>query len=81
MPELTLNLTAPHQPLVRATLSLAAPNRVLRFRLPGWTPGSYLIRDYVRHLERLEVWQGASPAAAPAGAGRLGSGAFRASAH
>ncbi|WP_255007436.1 M61 family metallopeptidase [Cyanobium sp. ATX 6F1] len=53
-----MNLTAPHQPLVRATLSLAAPNRVLRFRLPGWTPGSYLIRDYVRHLERLEVWQG-----------------------
>ncbi len=27
-------------------------------RLPAWTPGSYLIRDYVRTLEGLEVWQG-----------------------
>ena len=27
-------------------------------RLPAWTPGSYLIRDYVRHLEALEVRQG-----------------------
>ncbi len=58
MPELTLNLTAAHQHLVQASLVLASPARVLRFRLPGWTPGSYLIRDYVRHLERLEVWQG-----------------------
>ena len=26
--------------------------------MPGWTPGSYLIRDYVRTLEDLQVWQG-----------------------
>jgi predicted metalloprotease with PDZ domain len=30
----------------------------LELRCPSWTPGSYLIRDYVRHLEGLEVWQG-----------------------
>ncbi|MCP9850088.1 M61 family metallopeptidase [Cyanobium sp. Morenito 9A2] len=58
MPELTLNLTATQQQLVGATLTLPSPERLLRFRLPAWTPGSYLIRDYVRHLERLEVWQG-----------------------
>jgi predicted metalloprotease with PDZ domain len=28
--------------------------------MPGWTPGSYLIRDYVRTLEDLQVWQGLS---------------------
>jgi predicted metalloprotease with PDZ domain len=26
--------------------------------LPEWTPGSYLIRHYVRRLEGLELWQG-----------------------
>ena len=26
--------------------------------MAGWTPGSYLIRDYVRTLEDLQVWQG-----------------------
>jgi len=25
--------------------------------MPAWTPGSYLIRDYVRTLEDLQVWQ------------------------
>ncbi|MFQ6537104.1 MULTISPECIES: M61 family metallopeptidase [Aphanothece] len=29
----------------------------LRFSLPAWTPGSYLIRDYVSQLEGLEVTQ------------------------
>ncbi len=58
MPELTLDLTACRQHLVRATLSLTPRSRVLRFRLPSWTPGSYLIRDYVRQLESLEVVQG-----------------------
>jgi predicted metalloprotease with PDZ domain len=29
----------------------------MRLRLPGWTPGSYLMRDYVRHLEELTVEQ------------------------
>jgi predicted metalloprotease with PDZ domain len=30
----------------------------MRLQLPGWTPGSYLIRDYVRQLESLQVLQG-----------------------
>lgn len=33
-------------------------SRCLRFALPAWTPGSYLIRDYVRQLEGLELMQG-----------------------
>ncbi len=31
--------------------------------MPAWTPGSYLIRDHVRHLEALEVHQGETPVA------------------
>ena len=30
----------------------------MRLRLPAWTPGSYLIRDYVRNLEGLTARQG-----------------------
>jgi predicted metalloprotease with PDZ domain len=30
----------------------------VRLALPAWTPGSYLIRDYVRTLEGLEIVQG-----------------------
>jgi len=52
-----LDLTEPQQH--RVAVSLRAPARlpVLRLQLPGWTPGSYLIRDYVRQLEQLQVSQ------------------------
>jgi predicted metalloprotease with PDZ domain len=29
--------------------------------LPVWTPGSYLVREYSRHLQNLQVWAGESP--------------------
>lgn len=58
MPELNLDLTACQQQLVRVTISLRPKRANLGFALPTWTPGSYLIRDYVRQLEGLEVWQG-----------------------
>ncbi|MFZ9737213.1 MAG: M61 family metallopeptidase [Prochlorotrichaceae cyanobacterium] len=28
------------------------------FALPVWTPGSYLVREYSRHLQNLKVWAG-----------------------
>lgn len=57
-PLLQLDLTEPYRHLVRASLRFTPrPGRVA-FRLPSWTPGSYLIRDYVRTLEGLEAWQG-----------------------
>jgi len=56
--QLHLDLREPHQHLVRATLSFSPRTPVVRLRMPGWTPGSYLIRDYVRTLEDLQVWQG-----------------------
>ena len=44
-----LQVTLQHQP--------SRPGR-LRLQLPAWTPGSYLIRDYVRQLEGLVAEQG-----------------------
>ncbi len=58
LPLLSLDLRAPHQHRIRARLRVQPRHSRLELRLPGWTPGSYLIRDYVRTLEGLEVWQG-----------------------
>jgi predicted metalloprotease with PDZ domain len=54
---LHLDLTAPERRLVRARLSVAPRTPSLLLRLPAWTPGSYLIRDYVRTLEGLSARQ------------------------
>jgi len=53
-----LDLLDPTSQLVGVCLRLRPRFRQLRLQLPGWTPGSYLIRDYVRHLEALELRQG-----------------------
>ena len=60
-PHLRLDLRSPQQHLVHAELSFVPTQRRLELRLPSWTPGSYLIRDYVRTLEGLQVWQGTHP--------------------
>jgi len=42
--------------LLRVTLRLTVPDTdVLDLHLPVWTPGSYLVREYARHLEAFSV--------------------------
>ena len=53
-----LDLTNPQSHRVHVTLKLQPRLSTLKLQLPGWTPGSYLIRDYVRQLEQLGVYQG-----------------------
>ena len=55
MPTVRLDLGDPQGHLLAVTIEVEAARPHLRLRLPAWTPGSYLIRDYVRHLEGLEV--------------------------
>ncbi|MCP9809602.1 M61 family metallopeptidase [Cyanobium sp. HWJ4-Hawea] len=57
MPEVHLNLENCQQQQLEVRLSVTPRQTSLGLQLPSWTPGSYLIRDYVRHLEGLEVWQ------------------------
>ncbi len=57
MPHLHLDLRQACSHLVLARLDLQPQRPLLQFALPAWTPGSYLIRDYVRQLEALEVRQ------------------------
>ena len=58
IPLLNLDLRDPQRHLIRARLCFEPRQRRVELRLPSWTPGSYLIRDYVRTLEGLQVWQG-----------------------
>jgi len=62
-PIVQLDLREPHRHLVRVTLHVTPHCLQLELRLPAWTPGSYLIRDYVRNLEALEVHQEDRPVA------------------
>ncbi len=58
MIEVHLDLTQAPQNLVVVRLAFEPVQRHLQWSLPAWTPGSYLIRDYVRFLEGLELLQG-----------------------
>jgi predicted metalloprotease with PDZ domain len=42
----------------RVTLSVPQPAAEQRVSLPVWIPGSYMVRDFGRHLSRLEARQG-----------------------
>jgi predicted metalloprotease with PDZ domain len=60
-PRLRLDLREPGRHLVLAQLDFTPEQTQLDLRLPAWTPGSYLIRDYVRTLEDLQLMQGERP--------------------
>jgi predicted metalloprotease with PDZ domain len=62
-PTVELDLREPHCHLIRVTLHVTPRSHRTELRLPAWTPGSYLIRDYVRTLEALEVLQEGRPVA------------------
>ncbi|MBE9173486.1 M61 family metallopeptidase [Cyanobium sp. LEGE 06143] len=57
-PRFQLDLSQPSSHLVGVRLQHTPRRPQLRLALPAWTPGSYLIRDYVRQLEGLELHQG-----------------------
>ncbi|HEY0856641.1 MAG TPA: PDZ domain-containing protein [Albitalea sp.] len=44
--------------LFRVTLTVPSPAATQRLSLPVWIPGSYLVREFARHLSQLEAKQG-----------------------
>jgi predicted metalloprotease with PDZ domain len=48
----------PNAHLFRVTLSVARPLPEQRLSLPAWIPGSYLVREFARHLSALQASQG-----------------------
>lgn len=48
-----------HAHLFRVTLTIAKPAALQQVSLPVWIPGSYLVREFSKNLQRLQARQGA----------------------
>lgn len=46
-----------HAHLFRVTLTVPAPAALQRLALPVWIPGSYLVREFSRHMQKLHASQ------------------------
>ena len=52
-----VELPEPHTHLYRITLTVARPQPLQLLALPVWIPGSYLVREFSRHLQHLVARQ------------------------
>jgi predicted metalloprotease with PDZ domain len=58
-----LEIADAHAHLFRVTLSVPNPAPEQRVSLPVWIPGSYLVREFARHLSGLQARQGSNEVA------------------
>ncbi|MCV2359808.1 PDZ domain-containing protein [Paucibacter sp. TC2R-5] len=56
-----VELADPKTHVYSVTLTLDAPAALQRFSLPAWIPGSYLLREFARHLSGLTATQAGRP--------------------
>ncbi len=56
-----LDLPDPHTHQFRVTITVARPAERQRLSLPAWIPGSYLVREFSRHVSALEATQAGRP--------------------
>ena len=54
-----VSMPEPHSHLFEVEAVLDAPGASPVLALPVWTPGSYLVREFARHLEGIEADDGA----------------------
>jgi predicted metalloprotease with PDZ domain len=58
----SIAMPAPHTHLFHVTLEVdAGPGAFLDVALPVWTPGSYMVRDYARHVQQFRASAGSTP--------------------
>lgn len=55
----SIGVEDPNAHLFRVTVTVPRPATLQRLSLPVWIPGSYMVREFARHLSRLEARQGA----------------------
>jgi predicted metalloprotease with PDZ domain len=53
-----LSMPEPHTHLFQVETTVDAPGAEVELALPVWTPGSYLLREYARHLESVSADDG-----------------------
>lgn len=58
MPSYRIDVADVHAHAYRVTLTLAQPAPEQALSLPVWIPGSYLVREFARHLSKLRARQG-----------------------
>jgi len=46
-----------HAHLWRVTMTIAQPAALQTLRLPVWIPGSYMVREFSKHLQQLQCRQ------------------------
>lgn len=63
MPRYRVEVADARAHLWRVTLTLPRPAPAQPFSLPVWIPGSYMVRDFSRHLSALQAEQGGQPVA------------------
>jgi predicted metalloprotease with PDZ domain len=56
-----IDLSQAHAHRFLVTLQVLKPEAELVLRLPVWIPGSYLVREFARHLNGLQASQGGKP--------------------
>jgi len=47
--------------LIDVTITIASPALNIDLQMPVWTPGSYLVREYARHVQSFSVNQAGQP--------------------
>ncbi|GAB4427344.1 MAG: PDZ domain-containing protein [Chloroflexi bacterium OHK40] len=53
----TISMPAPHSHLFHVTIEVdGIDGESIEFILPSWTPGSYMIREYARHVQGFGAW-------------------------
>jgi predicted metalloprotease with PDZ domain len=57
-----LSVPEPHSHFVHVLVDIARPGEGFELVFPVWTPGSYLVREFARHVERLTAEDGAGRA-------------------
>jgi predicted metalloprotease with PDZ domain len=53
-----VDISARHAHVLRVQLAIARPQALQTVSLPVWIPGSYLVREFARHLSLLQARQG-----------------------
>jgi predicted metalloprotease with PDZ domain len=62
-PHYRVEAADPAAHLFHVTLTVPQPQAEQRVSLPAWIPGSYLVREFVRHLQKLTARQDGKPVA------------------
>lgn len=61
----TISMLAPHARLFQVSIEFdALSGPTVELVLPSWTPGSYMIREFVRHVQEFAAYDGAGAALA-----------------